>query len=185
MRIAARDTMASMGLFDRHRLPDDVRASLREHLAAEGVRTPLRVLAWAKTADGVLVGLPDRFALLGPGGSWTSLPWHRVLSATWDDAGSVFVWRTVTRPHALQSVEMSDPGRMPELVRERVEQTIVSRQVVDLAPGVQATLTGRRPAEGDGPVEWSVVPPRGVDLRRPELAAAVRDLIERARRDWG
>jgi hypothetical protein len=173
-----------MGLFDRHRLGDDVRASLKEHLAAEGVRTPLRVLAWAKTADGVLVGLPDRFALLGPGGVWRSLPWHHVLSATWDDAGTLFAWRTVARPHALESVQVSNPGPLAGLVRERVEQTLVARHSVELVPGVLVTVSGRRPAEGDGPIEWSVLAPRGTDLRKPEYADAVAALLVRVKRDW-
>lgn len=172
-----------MGLFDRGRLPADVRASLHQHLSG-GTGAPPRVLAWAQTSDGVLVGLPDRMALLGPEAVWTSVAWHHVQSASWDDAGRVFVWRGVERSHILHSVEIADPGRLPEVVRERVEQTFVARQTVELAEGVRGTLTGRRPAAGDGPVEWSVIAARGVDLRRPQVADAVRRVVERARLEW-
>lgn len=172
-----------MGLLGRPRLGDDVLASLREHLDALGAGSAGRVLGWASTVDGVAIGLTDRLAILR-GGVWQSWPWHHLLSATWDDAGTQFAWTTNDRPYALASVVVDRPGRLPDVVAERIEQTFVVRSTVALAPGVLATLTGRRPADGHGDVEWAVVPPRGVDLRRPELAAGVQRVISHAKRDW-
>lgn len=171
-----------MGLFDRHRLPADARAGLAAHLATDDGRGDPRVLAWCATPEGFLVGLPDRLAF-DAGGTWTSLPWERLLSAAWDDGGSVFLWRTVERPFQLNSQAVSDPRTLPEVVRERLERTIVARTEVVLAPGVLATLVGRRPATGDGAITWSVLPPRGIRLDTPELAAAADRAVRAAERD--
>lgn len=172
-----------MGLFDRRSLPADAAASLSRHLADQGRRTP-RVLAWAATDDGVLVGLPDRLAVLGADG-WADVPWHTVQSASWADDGSAFTWSTVNAPQRTSTVPVTAPGRLPEVVRERVEQTFVVQRNVQLAPGRGAIVSGRRPAEGSGALSWHIAPVRGVNLADPALAEAAREMLERTRRDWG
>lgn len=172
-----------MGLFDRHPLPAGVRSSLGAHLAAGGHRTPPRVLAWAATEDGVLVALPDRLALQGPDG-WTVLPWHSVHGATWTDDGSAFTYATVDAPRRWHRVAVTDPGRLPEVVRERVEQTFLVRQTVQLAPGRGAVVSGRRPADGSGEVTWHIAPGRGVNLADPHLAEVARGMVEQIRKVW-
>jgi len=169
----------------RDHLPADVLSSLAAHLAEAGVRTPPRVLAWARSADGVAVGLPERFAVLEAGGRWLSQPWHEVQRATWNDEGTLLTWTTVSEPGRPHTVAFADPGRLPELVRERVQQTIVAQQEVQLLPGRPAVLTARRPADGSGPVRWLLTPGRGVDLRDPEVARAAQELIERVSEQWG
>ena len=81
---------------------------------------------------------------------------------------------------------MAVRSRLPEAVRERVEQSIVARQNVVLGPGARGTLIGRRVLGGEGSdaVEWSIQPVKGVDMQRPEVADAARLLIEAARQDW-
>ena len=173
-----------MGLFDRHALPTALRSALAEAVGV-GPRALPRVLAWAPTPVGAVLALDDRLAILS-GAAWTFTPWHRVLSAGWDDSGSTFMWRSVDRPHALNTVAVTRPLRLPEAVRERVEQSIVARQNVVLGPGARGTLIGRRVlgGEGSGAVEWSIQPVKGVDMQRPEVADAARLLIEAARQDW-
>ena len=173
-----------MGLFDRHPLPAEVRDSLAAHLAGEGHRTPPRVLAWASTRDGVLVALPDLLAVRGVDG-WTAVPWHTVHAASWTEDGSTLTYATVDAPRRSRTVAVTDPGRLPEVVRERVEQTFVVRQAVQLAPGRGAVVSGRRPADGRGEVSWHVAPGRGVNLADPQLAEAARGIVERIRGVWG
>ncbi len=175
--------MDAMALFPP-RLPDDVRSSLSEHLSTLDLPGRARVLAWTRSLDGAVVALPDRLAVLGPGGVWSSVPWHEILRASWTDDGTRLFWHTIDAPLARHEVVVTSPGRLPEVVLERVGQTIVMQQTVELAPGRRATLTGRRPAVGDGEVRWSVVPSRGVDLSRPDLAEAARLFVERAQLDW-
>lgn len=172
-----------MGLFDRRSLPADTRAALARQLAAEGVRTPPRVLAWAATAEGALVALPDRLAIPRPEG-WTWLPWHEVHAATWSEDGTSFTWRTVDAPRLSRTLTVIETGRLPEVVHERVQQTFVVQRAVQLAPGRGATVSGRRPAAGGGEVVWHIAPARGVNLADPALAEAARSVLERVRRDW-
>ena len=175
-----------MGLFDRRQLPADVRESLRLHLGGDGTRKAAspRVLAWAETPGGYLVALPDRLATLTRPDSWESLPWERLASATWDNDGTMFGWRTTDRAHHLQTTMIAAPGRLPEVVRERVERTFVARHEVVLQTGAPVTVTGRRPAEGDGAIVWSVVGPRGLRLDSPEHQRAAADAIAQARRHY-
>ena len=105
--------------------------------------------------------------------------------ATWNDEGTLLTWTTVSEPGRPHTVAFADPGRLPELVRERVQQTIVAQQEVQLLPGRPAVLTARRPADGSGPVRWLLTPGRGVDLRDPEVARAAQELIERVSEQWG
>nr|NLI50730.1 hypothetical protein [Propionibacterium sp.] len=173
-----------MALFDRRSLPADARASLARWLAEEGLRGTPRVLAWAATPDGVLVALPDRLAI-GDHDGWSSVPWHEVHGATWSDDGASFTWRTVADPRRSRTLAVTAPGRLPEVVRERVEQTFVVRRPVELAPGRGATVSGRRPADGAGELTWHLTPARGVSLADPALAEAARGVLERVRREWG
>lgn len=171
-----------MGLFDRRALSTDVRAGLQQHLADSGGRRP-RVLAWASGPEVTVVALTDRLAVLGPDG-WESLPWHEVQSAGWNDEGTRFTWATVAAPRTPRFVELTAPGRLPEVVRERVEQTFVVQHRVDLTPGRPAIVSGRRPAAGAGEVTWHLTPAPGVDLSDPELAETARRVLERVQNDW-
>lgn len=171
-----------MALFSKS-LPSDVLAALAEHERALGLSGRPRVLAWAKTDQGYLAGTPARLAEYGPDG-WTSWAWHDLLRATWSDDGATFRWVELAKPRASHEAAVLEPGRLPELVMERIEQTIVVLKPVVLAQGKRGTLTGRRPATESGPVTWTVVPGPGVDLNEPAQAAAASELLERAKRDW-
>lgn len=174
-----------MAIFASHRLPREAEESLAQALAVDGRRVRPRILASAATLDGALVALPDRLAILGPGGLWQTELWHQILRATWSDDGSRFLWRTVAEPGRERALEVSDPGKLPEVVQERITQTIVMQQRVEIAPGKRVVVTGRRPATGpDSEVRWLVVPARGVDLTQPVLAEATRRLLERVKEDW-
>lgn len=172
-----------MRFFGRDSLPSDVRASLREHLSAEGVRSPLRVLTFARTSDGVVIALPDRLALWERG-AWRTVAWHEMMRAAWAEDGHTFRWTTVPEPDTWLSVAVEAPGELPGVVRERIEQTFVVRQSVELAPGKRGVVAARRPAEGGGALVWYLVPDRGVDLTRPDLAEAARRILDRLMRDW-
>ena len=61
-----------MGLFDRAGLPSDDFRSLGEAIGGR-----VRVLAWARGADGVVVGLPDRLAIQASDG-WRFVGWNDI-----------------------------------------------------------------------------------------------------------
>lgn len=170
-----------MPLFSKA-LPSPVLTSLTDHLQAKGHQGRPRVLAWTTTTNGFLAGTPDVLAVLDDEG-WHTWGWHELLRATWSDDGTSFTWVDLANLRSA-TVTVTEPGRLPDLVMERIEQTIVVVKPVVLARGRRGTLTGRRPADGSSDVTWRIIPGPGVDLSDPAQAEAASELIARAQRDW-
>jgi hypothetical protein len=139
------------------------------------VRPGERLLAWAETAAGTVGGTRD--ALYLPDG--TRLPWEEVEAADWDrDEATLVVaevgtWGEVRRQHRLA---IDEPGRLLELVRERVTASIVLQRHVAVASGKGLRVIARRAPRGDRPIAWVYEFDEGVDPEDP----AVRDLAEQA-----
>lgn len=165
--------------------PADVLASLRVHLADAGEQGKPRVLAWAPAPEGAIVALDGRLAVL-EAGVWTSTPWHELLHATWNDEGSILWWTTVDAPQRPHETRVLAPGRLPDVIFERLKQTFVASRTVTLAPGKGGTLMARRPATSTdaADITWLIVPARGTNLKRPEIAEAAQRILDAARRDW-
>lgn len=148
-----------------------------------------RVLAWAETEDGVAAG--TREALYLPGaddGAQVRVAWHEVETAEWDVGTDTFVVREVgtwgrTRPE--HRVVVTDPGRLLELVRERVTSTVVLTRPVALPGGRRATVVARRATTGERAVAWFVDYEVGLDPADPEIAAAVDRALVAARAEVG
>ncbi|GAB2754858.1 hypothetical protein GCM10027174_32890 [Salinifilum aidingensis] len=129
------------------RVPDEVRRAL-EH--------DERVLAAAESPEGAAVAtqrglwLPER----------RRVGWHLISKATWD-AGSLSLVEAeeiatadqavVLRDHPPRRLRLSVPGRVPQVVHERVTGSIRSRHRRDL-PGGGAWVVQRRVPGQDGVV---------------------------------
>lgn len=149
-----------------------------------------RVLAWADTDRGVAAGtrdalyLPDQHGHLQP----IRVPWHEVETADWDvDTGALVVREIgtygLTRPEHRLVVE--EPGRLLELVRERVTATVVLTRPVLIGRRRHATIIGRRATSGERAVAWFVEYDLGLDPTAPEVAAAVDAALIAARAEVG
>lgn len=138
-----------MGLFDRAGLPA---ADFRSLTEAVGRR--VRVLAWARGADGPVVGLADRLAVRGPQ-AWRFIGWHEVASGGWDTETGQLRWRLTDGVR--DAVVLDGPGSLPELFRERVEASIVVQERLELARGRAAMIVARRRLDdGRAPLQWTV-----------------------------
>ncbi|HRA74884.1 MAG TPA: hypothetical protein PLE12_01455 [Propionicimonas sp.] len=149
----------------RQSLPADLLSSLR---AATGRRE--RVLGWARTEDGALVGLTDRFLRQDADGHWATTHWHAIDSGRWDDATRTL---TVVTPEATHTLHLVEPNRFPDLFNERVSASIIANRRVDLGAGRHVVLVLRRDL-GGGATAWRVLAGPGVDTSAP----AVRDRVE-------
>lgn len=167
--------MGAMNLFARRGLPDDLEAGLRAHTGGRP-----RVLAWAPAESGAVVALPERLAVLD-GDGWTSIGWHEVLRGGWDADASALHW---TGPDGGRSVPLADPGRLPEVFRERVEATILVQRSVDLARGRFVIVSARRDPWGEAPVAWALHPGPGVRLEDPDTAEQAAAALERLRAEY-
>ena len=158
-------------------LPDDVRSRL-------DLDRHERVLAAALLDDGGWVVTSSVALLVAHGGSGAVVrgPWHEVAEATWEpETREVAVrWATPGEPALL--LRLGDaPGRVPEVLRERVMSTYVLSQRVPVRGRRGVTVAVRRNAL-DGSLLVQTVPDEGIDLRRPEtaerVAAMARELGE-------
>jgi hypothetical protein len=136
-----------------------------------------RVLAHATTADGGHAVATGR-ALYLPGG--TRLPWQRIDKALWDDEGL----RVLATDGSEYRVEIVEPGRLPETVRERVTASIVASRHVRLGNRGGVRLVARR-APGTDSLEWEFVFDRGLDPDDPGLRALAEQALEEVRRSLG
>lgn len=143
-----------------------------------------KVLAWCRTADGeVLAGTRDALHLPG-----TRVPWEQVEAADWDrDAGILRVSEVGTwgsqRPEHEFSLE--EPGRLVELVRERVSASVVLQRHVTLRGRRGVRVIARRAPRGDQPLQWVFEYDEGIDPEDPQVARLAREALAAARDETG
>ena len=155
-------------------------------------RTPPRVdvgpgeavLAWAETADGiVLAGTRDAAYLDGE-----RLPWEQVEAADWDSDGERFRISEVGRwgePRREHAFSLPEPGRFLELVRERVTASVVLQRHVPVAGGRGLRVVARRSPRGDRPLAWFFEYDEGVDPADADVRAAAEAALRTAQQDVG
>ena len=99
-------------------------------------------------------------------------PWTDVVHVQWDDEQQLLAVDLAPDAGPSMRLALTDPGRLPETVHERVMSSIVLSRRVPV-PGGAVRLVARR---GDGSEEtlWQVVPDAGTDLADPR----VRDRVE-------
>ena len=161
----------------------------RRAAAAIDVAPGERVLASATGADGtVLAGTRDAFYAQPPGRDVVRVPWEQVEKAGWDADTDAFrlvevgVWGEQRREHV---ATLTEPGRLLELVHERVTASVVLQRHVQLEGRRGLRVIARRAPHGNRPVEWVYEYDEGVDPLEPAVAAAAREALDAARRDVG
>lgn len=180
-----------MGFFAglRRGLDRGVRSSWRASAKSSGL-TPGTFLAGEQTADDqYCIASSGLFSISssGDGGLvWQHLGWHRIERGGYDRDTSTLRWQLYDTGDGSASgrVRLKDPGRLPEIFRDRVAASIAFQQFValegaprvkDVEPGV--IVSGRRDlARPNAPLEWRVSLPRGLDWDIPGL----RELAETA-----
>lgn len=166
-----------MKFFDKGGLPPDQYESLCAELGGKP-----RVLAWATSPDGVVVGLPDRL-MVRDGAGWRGTPWHDILRGGWNDDRSVLHW--VTLSGESHEVPLQTRGRLPELFRERVEATILLQRTITVAPKRTVLISARRSlADSRQPVSWAAHPGPGVRMDDPDTRAFVDAELARIKAEY-
>ena len=141
-----------------------------------------RLLAWAASGDGAAGGTRD--ALYLP----RRVPWEQVEAADWDNETSelrvseVGAWGDARPEHRFA---IDDPGRLLELVRERVTASVVLQRHVAIDGRRGLRVIARRAPRGDQPVQWVYEYDEGVDPTDPAVEAAAAQALEAARADVG
>lgn len=151
-----------------------------------------RVLASAATDDGtVLAGTRDAFyvARTGSGADETRrVPWEQVEAADWDRDTDTFRLSEVgtwgeERP--VHSAVLTEPGRLLELVRERVTASVVLQRHVVVSGRRGLRVIARRAPSGSGGVHWVYEYDEGLDPDDPAVREAARATLRTMRSEVG
>ena len=145
------------------------------------------MLASCESVDGVvLAGTRDAFYI----GSSPAVrvPWERVEAADWDRDEAVFRLSLVGswgEEKVVHTSALTEPGRLLELVRERVTASIVLQRHIALAGRRGVRVIGRRPPRGTGEIEWFFEYDEGIDPADPAIREASASALAAARADVG
>jgi hypothetical protein len=162
------------------------------------VRPGERLLAWAVTDSGHLGGTRDALYLTirsaRPDGpvvesvETTRIPWEEIQAADWNPDESVLRVAEVgswgqRRP--VHRVLITEPGRLLELVRERVTASIVLQRHVAVTPRRGLRIIARRAPHGAAPARWILEYDDGVDPQDPAVRRAAEAGLANARNEIG
>lgn len=148
-----------------------------------------RVLAWAAAVDGAVVaGTRDALHSREADGSRWSVAWEQVEAADWDQDTDVLRVSEVgewgaARPEHVWTLQ--EPGRLLELVRERVTASVVHQRHVPVTGRRGLRVIGRRAPSGRGGIRWIYEYDEGVDPADPAVRATAEAALRQAREQLG
>jgi hypothetical protein len=152
-------------------LPAEAYAAWLE--AHRGEQGPARILAWARTASGFCIGGLTRLSVSDRDG-WTHTPWHQIEHGEWNAETHTLRWKRLDGGRG--SAMLNEPGRMPELFRERIAATIALHRFVPVAGERGVIVTARRNLVDGGSISWHTTLTRGLTWE----ADGVREAADRA-----
>jgi hypothetical protein len=158
-----------------------VYASWAASLGAQPGRQ-VRVLAWASTEDGFAVASPSALSY-GDEQGWSHLGWHEVERGGWDEESGRLTW--VRYDGSSGEVAVTEPGRLPEVFRERVSASIVLEKLVPIRNGRGVLISGRRDlAEGEPRITWNTTLQRGLTWQTEGVRAAADEAVAQVRTEY-
>lgn len=145
-----------------------------------------RVLSWAESTAGVVAG--TREALYLPGPPPRRVPWEQVEAADWDlDAETLRVSEVGTwgEPRPSYELTMTEPGRLLELVRERITASVVLQRHVPIHGKRGVRVIARRAPSGSRELSWLFEYDEGIDPADPFVEHAAREALTAAQNEVG
>jgi hypothetical protein len=153
-------------------------------LRSARLATGERPLASTKAADGATIAGTRDALHLGD----LRIPWEQIEKAEWDADSTTLTVTEVgswgeARP--VHTIVVADPGRVLELVRERVTASVVLQRFVAIEGRRGLFVIARRAPRGNQPLHWVYEFQEGVDPDDPAVRRAAETALEQARQDVG
>ncbi len=147
-----------------------------------------RVLAWAHAmtmldqgSEAITIG-GSRDAFYLPG----RVPWEQIKAADWDQESEVLRVSELGEwglPRRVYEFTLTDPGRLLQLVRERITASVVLQRHVPIAGKRGVRIVARRPPGRSAEVSWFFEYDQGVDPEDPVVALAASEALAIAQAD--
>jgi len=130
----------------------------------------------------------DRAFHVGVDDGWQRIPWQRVDRASWDrdaDLLAVIEVADFGQPQPRFDLDLAEPGRFLEVVRERVTASVLLSRHVSVTGSRGLKVVARRPPAGDGELDWSFWLDVGLDPADPLVREAAERGLSEARAELG
>lgn len=150
--------------------------------AREMIRPGERVLATAGTPGQApeAVGTSEGLYYRDADAAWSRVGWEDLTEARWHEADRELLVTGAVH----ETIPLSVPGDLPDLVHTMIRSTRVNSSLVDLGDGHRASVTvSRRPKSGE--LVWRTHLENGADPEDPELRARLDSAIVTLRADLG
>ncbi|MFC7489090.1 MULTISPECIES: hypothetical protein [unclassified Knoellia] len=158
-------------------IPDEVSSTLGERAA-----DVLSVVRDARTTA-YLVATKTHVYAVRDGSVELDRPWHMVDTGSWDDETAHLTVNWVDKAPATVW-ELGDPGTFPQVLRERVQATVVLSDEVELGPKRRARVVVRKDL-ANGALMGQTILGRGVRSTDPGVREETRAALDRLREQVG
>lgn len=149
------------------------------------------ILAAVQLIDGQWVA-GSRAAVYLPtetAGAVRRVGWEKIERAGWDSEESILrVYETTAFGTPLRATELKvdDPGRFGQLLRERIDASVLVQRHVPLVGKKGVRVVGRRnPSEPDAPVTWNFVLDKGLEPDQPGVVESAEAALTSVRDEFG
>lgn len=131
--------------------------------------------------DGFCIGSPGALSYQ-VAGVWNHVGWHEMERGGWNVETHQLSWRVYDGGGG--SVELGEPGRLPELFRERVAASIAVEKFVALAGERGAIITARRDLGDEASIAWHASLNRGLTWQTEGVSEAVDAAMAELRTEY-